>query len=210
MWTTNSGGWDFKGADLACLVCRQSKDGGPQDPNEDPADNIIILLVTRGIVAQNKPEAYDVLDEPEIMGHPAVTGPHTRFTDFRVPDDHVLEAGRAAAQLISTAFIPTAALVGIFAVAIARGAFEAALAFAKSDDRRGPVPIIQRPTVADRLVDIKIRCDTSRLICWKAVHCLDNGPGDFASRQELCLEAKIYATDACVDACTDAMKLVGM
>lgn len=144
------------------------------------------------------------------MGHPAVCGPHTRFTDFRVPDDHVLMAGRDAAQLISTSFIPTAALVGVFATAISRGAFEAALAFAKSDDRRGSVPIIQRATVSDRLVDIKIKCDTSRLICWKAVHCLDNGPGDFLHRQELCLEAKIHATDACVDACTDAMKVVGM
>lgn len=166
--------------------------------------------MTREIVAQNKAEAYHVLEEPELMGHPAVAGPHTRFTDFRVPDDHVLAAGREAAHLISTSFIPTAALVGIFATAIARGAFEAALAFAKTDDRRGSVPIIQRDTVADRLVDIKIKVDTARLICWKAVHCLDNGPGDFAHRQELCLEAKIYATDACVDACTDAMKLVGM
>lgn len=168
------------------MVCRQTKDGSPQAPDEDPADNIIVLLVTREVVGQNKPEAYDVMEEPELMGHPAVTGPHTRFTNFRVPEDHVLMAGREAAQLIYNSFVPTAALVGVFATAITRGAFEAALAFAKSDDRHGSVPIIQRPTVADRLIDIKIKCDTSRLICWKAVHCLDNGPGDFLQRQELC------------------------
>ena len=195
---------------MACLVCRQTKDGGPQDPSDDPSENIIILLVTRDVIATNEADSYKILEEPELMGHPAVTGPHTRFTNFRVPDDHVLMAGREAAQLISTSFIPTAALVGIFAVAISRNAFEAALAFAKSDDRGGSVPIILRPTVADRLVDIKIRCDTSRLICWKAVDCLDNGPGDMVSREEICLEAKIHATDACVDCCTDAMKVVGM
>ena len=170
----------------------------------------MIFLVTRELIAKNDSGAYKILSEPELMGHPAVTGPHTLLTDFRIPDENVLMAGIEAANLISTGFIPTAALVGVMSTAISRGAFEAAVDFAKSDDRAGSVPVIYRPTVADRLIDVKIRTDTSRLLCWKACHCLDNGPGDTASRQEMCLEAKIYASDACVDAVTDAMKVVGM
>ena len=183
---------------------------GPQDPTKDPAEDIIIFLVTRDTIANNAETAYDVIEEPELMGHPAATGPRTRLTDFRVPEANVLLSGRAAAALIEQSFTPTAALVGVFATSISRAAFEAALDFAKNDDRGGSVPIIQRPSVADLLTDIKIRIDTSRLLCWKALHCLENGPGDWNSRYELCLEAKIHATNSCVDCVTDAMKAVGM
>lgn len=36
-WTTNSGGWDNRGADLQCVVCSFSDTpGSPQDPDVDP------------------------------------------------------------------------------------------------------------------------------------------------------------------------------
>lgn len=192
-------------------MCRQTTgEETPQDPHSDPADSIVVFLLTRDVIAANNASAYQVLEEPELMGHPATAGPHTRFTNFRVPDQNVLASGRAAASLIFQSFVPTAALVGVMSVSIMRGAFDAALAFAKKDSRSGSVPILQRPSVADILTNMKIRTDTSRLLCWKALHCLENGPGDLNARQELCIEAKIYSTDSCVDAVTDAMKAVGM
>lgn len=144
------------------------------------------------------------------MGHPATTGPHSRFTDLRVPASNVLADGEAAASLIEQSFTASAALVGAFSVSIMRAAFEAALDFAKNDTRGGSVPIIQRQSVADLLTDIKMRTDSGRLLTWKALHALENGPGDFKSRQELCLEAKIFCSDSCVRSVTDAMSAVGM
>jgi hypothetical protein len=48
-------------------------------------------MVTRDIVASNDPMAFKVLGAPELMGHVAVSNPHTKFSSFRVPDDiHVL------------------------------------------------------------------------------------------------------------------------
>ena len=203
LWTTNSGGWDGKGADLQCVVCRQEQtangmNGDHHGTNDHPAQSTIILLVTRGTVADNDPKAYEILDEPELMGHPATTGPHSRFTEFRVPDANVLVIGEAAASLVEQSFTASAAFVGAFSVSIMRASFDAALKFAKTDSRGGTVPILQRQSVADLLIDIKMRTDACRLLTWKAIHCLENGPGDFKARQELCLEAKIFPSDNAV------------
>ncbi|KAF2167744.1 hypothetical protein M409DRAFT_21895 [Zasmidium cellare ATCC 36951] len=212
VWTTNSGGWDGEGADLQCVVCRKVVDGqvNGDAPGVNPAASIIVLCVTREIIAANAKDAYTILDEPELMGHPATTGPHSRFNNLRVPASNVLADGEAAAALIEQSFTASAALVGSFSVSVMRAAFEAALDFAKNDTRGGSVPIIQRQSVADLLTDIKMRTDSSRLLTWKALHALENGPGDFKSRQELCLEAKIFCSDNCVRSVTDAMSAVGM
>lgn len=216
LWTTNSGGWDGRGADLQCVVCRKTgMANGVTHVNgdgatHDPAQSIIVLLVTRETVARNSSEAYTMLDEPELLGHPATSGPHSRFTDFRVPDDQVLAEGIAAAALIEQSFTASAALVGAFSVSIMRAAFEAALEFAKGDTRGGSVPIIQRQSVADLLMDMKMRIDACRLLTWKALHALENGPGDFHARQELCLEVKILASETCVRSVMNAMSAVGM
>ncbi|QRC95776.1 hypothetical protein JI435_309510 [Parastagonospora nodorum SN15] len=54
LWTTNSGGWDSHGADLACLVCREvPTTPSPQDPDIDPSSKILILLLTRADIATN-------------------------------------------------------------------------------------------------------------------------------------------------------------
>lgn len=80
LWTTNSAGWDSKGATLSLLCVRYSENGGPEDPNVDPAYNKMVLAVTREVVASNPPGAYQMLGEPNLMGHFGVTGPHTRYS----------------------------------------------------------------------------------------------------------------------------------
>lgn len=187
------------------MICRQSV-----GEFADPSQAIIILLVTREIVAANDSSAYEILEEPDLMGHPATTGPHSKFTNFKVPEENVLAVGEAAASLVEQSFTASGALVGSFSVSIMRAAFTAGLDFAKKDNRGGTVPIIQRQSVADLLMDIKMRMDSSRLLTWKALHCLENGPGDFKARQELCLEAKIFCSDNAVRSVTDAMSAVGM
>lgn len=176
----------------------------------NPGEHIIVFCIDRSIVAANKPESYKIIDEPELMGHPATSGPHTLFSEFHVPATQVLAQGLPAAQLIETSFTASAALVAAFSTSIMRAAFDAALKFAKEDARGGKVKIIERQSVADRLMSMKMKTDAARLMCWKALHALENGPGDFKARQELCLEAKIWASDACAEVVMDAMKVVGM
>lgn len=127
-----------------------------------------------------------------------------------MPHENLLAAPGRGAALVEQTFGASAALVGAFATSIMRATFEAALKFAREDNRGGTVPIIHRQTVADLLIDIKMRTDTSRLLTWKALHALQYGPGDFPSRLELCLQAKIFCSENSVCCATDAMKAVGM
>ncbi|KAM0325118.1 hypothetical protein ACHAQA_007657 [Verticillium albo-atrum] len=211
LWTTNSGGWDYKGATLSCLCVRYSDDGGSEKPDVDPASNVMILLVTRDIIAQNDPGAFTIISEPNLMGHTAATGPHTRYTNFKVPVDSLLVApGGPTVSLIETAFGITAALVGAMACGTTRAAFEAALKFAREDHRGGSVPIIERQSVADLLINCKIKIDTSRLLVRHALDSLDRQTGTTASRFESCLEAKIFSGDSAVQAVWEAMQVVGM
>lgn len=153
LWTSNLAGWDGKGATLACLCVRYSEDGGPERLDVDPADNIMILAITLEIVAQNAPEAFKVLHEPDLMGHTGASGPHTRYTNFKVPLDVVLFAPGKATPVIEQAFGVTAALVGAMAVGTMRAAFERALEFAKWDGQSRRISTNHPETKPGRLVD---------------------------------------------------------
>jgi alkylation response protein AidB-like acyl-CoA dehydrogenase len=91
------------------------------------------------------------------------------------------------------------------ATGIMAAAFEAALKFAKSDTRGGAQPIMNHQSVADLLMDLKMKTDASRFLTWKAANAFDNGLGG-----ELALEAKIYCSDNAVKAVVDAMSAIGM
>ncbi|GKZ16499.1 hypothetical protein AbraIFM66951_000273 [Aspergillus brasiliensis] len=164
LWTTNSAGWDGQGATLSCLVARYSEDDSPEKIENTPADNIMVLLVTRDIIAQNSPESYTMLSEPNLMGHIAVTGPHTRHTNFRIPADHVLFHPGQAAPIIEKSFGITGAVVGAIAVGRMRTAFDMAIGFTRKDNCGGAVPIIQRQSVADLMIDVKIKIDSARTV----------------------------------------------
>jgi nitroalkane oxidase len=91
-----------------------------------------------------------------------------------------------------------------------RAAFDAALAFAKNDNRRGASDLLTRQAVADLLSGVKMQTEACRALTWKAANCLEKGPGEYNARRELALAAKIYCSDACTKAVTDAINVVGM
>jgi nitroalkane oxidase len=211
LWTTNSGGWEGEGAELQCVVCRLAdRPGETQDPNIEPAELVLILVVTKEDIGNNEPGAYRVLADPELAGHIASSGPLSCFTNFRVPGKNLLAEPGKGAQVVEQTFGASAAIVGAMAVGIMRHAFETALKFAKDDSRGGSVPVIERQSVADLLINIKMRIETSRLLTWKALSAIENGPGDWNARLEMALQAKIFASDAAPEVVIDAMKVVGM
>jgi nitroalkane oxidase len=91
------------------------------------------------------------------------------------------------------------------ATGIMAATFEAALDFAKRDDRGGAKGLLGRQSVADLLMDVKMRTDAARSLTWKACHALESGLGP-----ELALESKIFCTEMAVRAVTDAMMAVGV
>ncbi|KAK3329235.1 acyl-CoA dehydrogenase/oxidase [Apodospora peruviana] len=208
MWACNCAGWDFKGCDLACVVCRDVTD--TPDPDSDPKDHVMIILVTRADLDRNGAGAFEVIRHISTPGHTSVSGPHVRYTNVRVPAKNVLCPPGQGAQVVYGSFDLSAVLVGAMAVGLMRAAFDAALAFAKRDSRNGAVPLLERQAFADLLSGIKMQTEASRALVWKAAHAMEKGPGEYDARRELALAAKIYCSDAAVKACTDAINAVGI
>lgn len=207
IWATNSAGWDFKGADLACVVCRDVTN----EPSADPKDDIMVILVTRADIDRNGNEdCFQVLRQISSMGHTAVSGPHIKYTNLRVPLKNVLCGPGKGAAIVSGSFDGSAVLVGAMAVGLMRAGFDAAVAFAKKDDRRGKVPLLERQAVADLLSGVKMQIEACRALTWKAAHAFENGPGDYDARRELALSTKVYCSNVAVKAITDVINAVGM
>lgn len=205
MWATNCAGWDFEGADLQSVVCRDTS-----VISDDPADAIMILLVSRSDIERNEKGAFKTLKHIPTVGHPACSGPHIKYTNLRVPSKNVLCPAGEGLTVVTGSFDCSAVLVGAMSVSVMRAAFEAALAFAKSDDRRGAENLMSRQAFADLLSSVKMKAEASRALTWKAAHTLENGPGDYNARRELALAAKIYCSEECVKAVTEAISAVGM
>lgn len=77
MWATNSAGWDFRGAELSCVVCRCVDDDLVARASK-PEDLIMVLLLTREDIERNGAESFQVLKHVETAGHDAVSGPHIK------------------------------------------------------------------------------------------------------------------------------------
>lgn len=206
VWALNSAGWDFGGADLSCVVCRDA--AGP--PGSEPADAVMILLVTRADIDASGPGAFQVLRHVETVGLASVSGPHIRYNRVRVPAENVLCPPGQGGRVAMATFDSSGVLVAGMAVGLMRSAFDAALAFARSDDRRGSVPLLERQAFADLLSGIKMATEACRALTWKAAHGLVSGPGGDDARRELANAAKVYCSEAAVKAVTDAIKSVGM
>lgn len=116
------------------------------------------------------------------------------------------------AQIVENTFGMSAAIVGAMSVGVMRHAFEAALAFCKKDDRGGMVPIIERQSVGDRLIDIKMKVEAARALTWKAMCVLESKEEtlNWEQRLEIALEAKIWCSDAAPKAVLQCMDVVGM
>jgi len=114
--------------------------------------------------------------------------------------------GKGAANMAES-FTSPACLVGAMSVGVMSAAFVAVLQFAKPDSRGGTHALLSRQSVADLLMDIKMRTDAARFLTWKAAIVYDNGYGHGLG---LCLEAKIYCSDLAVKSVVDATSAVGV
>jgi len=204
LWASNAGGWDYHGPDITTLVCRILP--SREAPVIAAPENVSIIAITRADIAGNPERAFEAWDEVETFGFTAVSGPAVKFTDLRVPRSRLIGAIGQGPAIVSASFTGSAAIVGAMACGIMRTAFESALAFCKSDTRGGAVPIITYQSVADRLIEMKMKLETSRLLTWKAASAFDVSCG---SDREGCYMAKIYASEAAVEVVRLAMAVVG-
>ncbi|KJC57287.1 acyl-CoA dehydrogenase [Bradyrhizobium sp. LTSPM299] len=193
-WVSSATGWDRKGADLLSILCRTDSDAPPER-------GISILVVERpasGLVFERAIDA---------VGHRAHLLPEFNLRAVSVSRDNVLGSVGGGLALTGACFTGAAALVGIFAVALMRAAFEFTLGFARTERRGGIHPIIEHQAVGYALADAKIAIETTRCLCWRACQAVDvQSP----AAQELAIEAKIHGSETAVRVLTDLMRVVGI
>lgn len=169
----------------------------------------MILMVRREDIVASGDGAFEVLKHQQVAGWTAVSGPHIKYTNVKVPTKNVLCAPGEGAAIVQMSFEASACLVGAMGTGIQRAIFDAALEFSKSP-RGGTVPIGDRQSVADLLIDIKMRTETSRYLTWKAATKIHSDLPNYDNCRELALEAKVYCSDAAVKSAVDAINLVGV
>jgi nitroalkane oxidase len=193
-WVSSATGWDRKGADVLSILCRT-------DPDAPPERSISVILVERpasGLIFERAIEA---------VGHRAHLLPQFRFEGVSVPSGNVLGSVGGGLALTAACFTGAAALVGIFALALMRAAFEFTLAFARNERRGGIHPIIEHQAVGYALADAKTAIEATRYLCWRACRAVDlQSPG----AEELAIEAKVFGSETAVRVLTDLMRVVGI
>jgi nitroalkane oxidase len=193
-WVSSATGWDRKGADTLTIVCRTDAAA--------PADKGVSIIVVEA-------PAPGIAFERAInaIGHRAHLVPQFGFQNVIAPRHNLLGQEGGGLALAAAAFTGTAALVGIFGVALMRAAFDFALNFARTEKRGGVHPIIEHQAVGYALADAKTTIEATRYLCWRACHALDT---QWPAAEELAVQAKIYGSEAAVRVITDLMRVVGI
>jgi butyryl-CoA dehydrogenase len=193
-WVSSATGWDRKGADVLCVVCRTDADA--------PPDKAI------SVIAVERP-AHGIVFERAIdsVGHRAHLTPQFGFEDVAAPRHNLLGQEGGGLALSAASFTGTAALVGILGVALMRAAFEFALHFARTERRGGIFPIIEHQAVGYALADAKMAIESARYLSWRACHAVDT---QSPAADELAIQAKIYGSETAVRVITDLMRVVGI
>ena len=193
-WVSSATGWDRRGADILCVVCRT-------DPEVPPDKGTSIIAVEGPATGVKFERAID------SVGHRAHLVPVFELQNVVAPRNNLLGSEGDGLTLAMGAFTGRAALVGIFCVALMRAAFDFALKFAKAEKRGGIHPIIEHQAVGYALADAKISMESARYLSWRACHALDTqSPGS----DELAIQAKIYGSETAVRVITELMRVVGI
>jgi alkylation response protein AidB-like acyl-CoA dehydrogenase len=193
-WVSSATGWDRKGADILCVVCRTAPDAPPEK--------------AISIIAVERPASGIVFERAiESVGHRAHLMPQFGFENVSAPRHNLLGEEGGGLALTAASFTGTAALVGIFGVALMRAAFDFALHFARTERRGGVHPIIEHQAVGYALADAKMTIEATRYLSWRACHAVDT---QSPAADELAIQAKIYGSETAVRVITDLMRVVGI
>src|ERR1700748_2541113 len=193
-WVSSATGWNREGADVLCVVCRT-------DPVAPPDAAISIIAVEGPVTGLVFERAIDTI------GHRAHLVPQFGLQNVAAPHRNLLGQEGSGLALTAAAFTGTAALVGIFGVALMRAAFEFALHFARTEKRGGIHPIIEHQAVGYALADAKTTIEAARYLSWHACHALATWSPCAAAAA---VQAELLGSEAAVRVITDLMRVVGI
>lgn len=193
-WPCNVGGWDEQGANTSLYVVRI-------DPSKGGTEGLAAILVDRGTPGVR----FNTID---TFGHRLTPNSEVIFEEARVPAENLVEGTRGNGDLlINRNFAWSGPVAGIAAVGVARAAYEAALAWAKTYTAGGPHPIIHHQYVGYVLGDVAGKIEASRYFCWKTAHYLDQHEyhGELIGAMN-----KVFCTETMFDAVYKCLQVVGV
>ena len=126
------------------------------------------------------------------------------FDDCRVPAENLIGDGEDGVKSLTASWLSQRALLGLMAVHLARKAYDASVAHAKERRQFGK-PIGSFQLVQSMIVDMATLIETSRYLCYRALHLLDRG---VEARLESSM-AKYHATEAAVKVTSLAIQVHG-
>ena len=193
-WPCNAGGWDLKGADVNVCVVRTDRTKGGQEA----LSAVVVERDTPGI-------RYEVIDK---MAHRTCQTVTMTFRNVRIPEENLLPLSEGNGDLlINNNFTWSAPIASIAAVAVARGAYEFALKWAKTYTGAGTGPIIEHQAVGNLLTEIAAKIEAGRYMCWKTAHYMDRHPGQGHALGGM---NKTFCGEAMQSVVTDCMRIVGV
>jgi nitroalkane oxidase len=191
-WPCNAGGWDLQGADVSVCVVRTDRTKGGKEA-------LSAVLVERGTPGVT----YEVIDK---MAHRTCQNVTMTFRNVRVPEENLLARGDGD-LLINRNFTWSSPIASIAAVAVARGAYEFALKWARTYTGAGSGPIIQHQAVGHLLTEVAAKIEAGRYLCWKAAHYMDRFPGEGHALGGM---NKTFCGDLMQSVVFDCMRIVGV
>jgi nitroalkane oxidase len=191
-WPCNAGGWDLCGADVSLCVVRTDRTRG----GKEALSAVLVERDTPGV-------RYEVIDK---MAHRTCQNVTMTFRNVRVPEENLVGAGNGD-LLINHNFTWSAPIASIAAVAVARGAYEFALKWARTYTGGGTGPIIQHQAVGNLLTEAAARIEAGRYLCWKTAHYLDRHPGQGHALGGM---NKIFCGEEMQRVVVDCMRIVGV
>jgi alkylation response protein AidB-like acyl-CoA dehydrogenase len=211
------------GSDITCMNSTAVKTGcewtinGAKEfiTNATTADTFILLCQTdpkaqptyRGqslFIAEKGTCGLDATKLHGKMGiKPCVTG-SLSMSDLKVPEANVIgEVGRGFYYTLEL-FDGTRITVAAQAVGMAQGAFEKALAYAKTRKQSGQL-IINFQGISHKLAEMAVKIESARLLMYKAAWLYDKEkPNPVATSM-----AKAYASRAAMEVTDDAIQVFG-
>jgi len=126
------------------------------------------------------------------------------FEDVVVPAEYRLGDEGKGWMVAMNAFDHTRPMIACMATGVAQAAMDYATAYALERKAFG-VPIAKHQAVAFMLADMARDVEAARLLTWQAAWMADNG----VNGTKAASIAKLFAADACMRICTDAVQVYG-
>lgn len=142
--------------------------------------------------------------EIEVLGLKQGHLSEVLFEGCRVPRDNALGEAGDAAKALTLTWLANRPIFGLFCVHLAQKALDAAELYAQDRSQFGRA-IGGFQLIQEMLADISTAVTTSRLLCYYALNCIDNG--DRANH--VSAMAKRYAVAACQRAVSLSMEVHG-